>query len=90
MEQNGFLSLFLSLCAERVLHALQHVGREAKHEKQHERTGLLACILSHGYTAPALSLDECRVGGWRSGIFVSNYNPRVRERGDRLKLEHIV
>lgn len=34
-----------------------------------------------------------RMGGWVTafaGISVSNYNPWARERGNRLKLEHIV
>lgn len=34
-----------------------------------------------------------RMGGWvtaLAGISVSNYNPWARERGNRLKLEHIV
>jgi len=53
-------------------------------------------IRERAYSRRAFA-SACRsvgwVGGWwrrRSGISVSNYNPRARERGNRLKLEHIV
>lgn len=79
-----------------MLHALQHVGREAS-EKQQERERETRALLSHGHTSTVKRTRAFArhvggagwVGGGR-GIFVSNYNPRVRERGDRLKLEHIV
>lgn len=36
-------------------------------------------------------VESTSLSGWRfSGISVSNYNPLVRERGNRLKLEHIL
>lgn len=69
MEQNDSLSL--SPSAE-VLHALQHVGREAN-EKQQERNGSLAfarALLSHGYTSVKRTRAFARhVGGagWVGG-----------------------
>lgn len=91
MEQNDPLSP-----SAEVLHALQHVGREAS-EKQQEKERETRALLSHRHTSTVKRTRAFArhvggagwVGGGR-GIFVSNYNPRVRERGDRLKLEHIV